>query len=148
MSNSEAVAWAQSSIDQLEARLKKLENAKERPYKGRLYIAGPMTGLPERNFHAFAEAARLLRADGFNVLSPHEIPNAHRMIYEDCMRACIKLLLRADFVYVLPGWEKSKGAVFEHRMANIIGVPCIEYSTGLPAPKPVDFGTEPSEGLL
>ena len=38
----------------------------------RLYLAGPMTGLPLWNFPAFATAAAALRADGHTVFSPAE----------------------------------------------------------------------------
>ena len=36
----------------------------------RLYVAGPMTGLPDHNYPAFAEAAARLRAVGYEVESP------------------------------------------------------------------------------
>ena len=48
------------------------------PLSHKIYIAGPMTGLPELNFPAFhAEAARL-RAFGYEVINPAEInPDKH-----------------------------------------------------------------------
>ena len=40
----------------------------------RIYLSGPMSGLPELNFPAFhAEAARL-RALGFEVVNPADFP--------------------------------------------------------------------------
>jgi hypothetical protein len=39
----------------------------------KVYLAGPMTGYPRWNFDAFDEAARQLRSDGHDVVSPHEL---------------------------------------------------------------------------
>ena len=36
----------------------------------RIYVAGPMSGLPAFNFPAFHEAAADLRACGFDVVNP------------------------------------------------------------------------------
>ena len=39
----------------------------------RVYLSGPMSGIKDSNFPAFLEWAARLRADGFEVVSPHEI---------------------------------------------------------------------------
>ncbi|WP_319942079.1 DUF4406 domain-containing protein [Pseudomonas quasicaspiana] len=39
----------------------------------RIYISGPMTGLPDFNFPAFAAEANRLRGLGFDVVNPAEI---------------------------------------------------------------------------
>ena len=38
----------------------------------RVYISGPMAGVPEHNFPEFQKTADLYRAQGFDVVSPHE----------------------------------------------------------------------------
>ena len=59
----------------------------------RLYLAGPMTGLPELNFPAFhAEAARL-RALGYEVVNPAEINVDPAAGWLACMRADIAQLV-------------------------------------------------------
>ena len=42
----------------------------------KVYLAGPMRGLPRYNFDAFDRAAKYLREDGYAVFSP-EIGRAH-----------------------------------------------------------------------
>lgn len=39
----------------------------------RIYLSGPMTGLPELNFPAFAAMTANLRADGHTVTNPAEL---------------------------------------------------------------------------
>ena len=39
----------------------------------RVYIAGPMTGIPQYNFPEFDRVATLLRAMGYDVVSPAEL---------------------------------------------------------------------------
>ena len=84
----------------------------------RIYIAGPMTGLPDLNFPAFhAEAARL-RALGYEVSNPAEINPDPTAGWEACMRADIAELVKCDGVALLPGWERSRGASLEAHIAH------------------------------
>lgn len=87
----------------------------------RVYLSGPMTGLPELNFPAFHAAAARLRADGLSVVNPAEI-GAAGMTWEQCMRADIKALCDCDAVMLLPGWESSKGAHLELHLAHRLGM--------------------------
>lgn len=88
----------------------------------RIYIAGPMTGLPELNFPAFHAAAAALRAQGHHVENPAEINAGPKAQWLDCMRMDIARLVTCDAVYLLPGWEKSRGAKVEHRLAVGLGL--------------------------
>lgn len=59
----------------------------------RIYLSGPMTGLPDYNYPAFnAEAARL-RALGYTVENPAENPPVPGHVWELYMRAAIHKLL-------------------------------------------------------
>lgn len=90
--------------------------------KKRIYVAGPMTGYKYLNFPAFHAAAAALRAEGHHVENPAEInadPNAQWL---DCMRMDIARLVTCDAVYMLPGWEASRGARLEHHIAAGLGL--------------------------
>ncbi len=90
----------------------------------RLYVAGPMTGLPEWNRPAFAEAAARLEAAGFEVVNPASLPEpCEDPEWLDWMRACIPQLLTCDGVAMLPGWVGSRGAVIETLLADDLGLP-------------------------
>jgi len=88
----------------------------------RVYISGPMTGLPDLNFPAFYAAAAELRARGLDVVNPAEINAENPGSWESCMRADIKALCDCDALVMLPGWERSKGAHLEVHLAHRLGM--------------------------
>jgi hypothetical protein len=89
---------------------------------GRVYIAGPMTGIAEFNFPAFnAEAARL-RAEGLTVLNPAEHGIVDGAEWADYLRHDIAGLASCERIHFLPGWANSKGARLEHAIAESLGM--------------------------
>lgn len=84
----------------------------------RIYIAGPMTGLPELNFPAFHAAAAQYRSQGFEVINPAEINADPSAGWVACMRADIAQLVTCDEILLLPGWEDSRGATLERHIAQ------------------------------
>ena len=92
----------------------------------RVYVAGPMTGLPDLNFPAFHAAAEKLRAEGHDAINPAEIVADTSTSWLDCMRADIAQLVKCDAVYMLPGWKNSRGATLEHHIASTLGLQVIE----------------------
>ena len=90
----------------------------------RVYISGPMTGLPEYNFPAFFAMARRLKERGFSVLNPAAWPA--RATYDEYLQFDIKMLIRyADMVVFLDGWEKSNGARVEMAVARALKLPVL-----------------------
>lgn len=87
----------------------------------RIYIAGPMSNLPNLNFDAFHNAARALRGEGHDVVNPAEINADPCACWLACMRADIRELVTCDAIYLLQGWEKSRGARLEARIAEGLG---------------------------
>ena len=95
----------------------------------RIYISGAMTGVPELNFPAFHEAAKALRDKGFYVVNPAEIKPEGEPSWSACMRADLKAMLDCCTVALLPGWEDSKGANIEARLAINLGMRVVEIET-------------------
>lgn len=87
-----------------------------------IYLSGPMTGLPEFNYPAFNAMAATLRGRGFVVNNPAENGMAGRG-WGECMRVAIKQLCDSDVIVMLDGWEDSRGARIEIRMAGDRGIP-------------------------
>ena len=93
----------------------------------RLYVAGPMTGLPDHNYPAFDGAAALLAERGYPVENPAENEQLFKdrvspPHYTEYLRAGLAQLLRCDGVATLEGWWNSGGARWEVQTAGILGL--------------------------
>lgn len=86
----------------------------------KLYLSGPMTGLPHLNFPAFFAEARRLRDLGYDVVNPAEINPDPDAEWVDCLKMDIKALLDCDGIAMLPGWQTSRGARLEHHIASTL----------------------------
>lgn len=91
----------------------------------KVYLAGPMRGIPEFNFPTFKAAATFLRALGHEVISPAELDEAEGTT--DCtmrhfMQRDLTALLACDGIVLLPGWSDSKGAMLERHAAQVCGL--------------------------
>ncbi|MDZ5602549.1 DUF4406 domain-containing protein [Pseudomonas sp. RP23018S] len=89
----------------------------------RVYISGPMTGLPEFNYPAFNAAASELRAAGAHVENPAENPTPPCGSWLGYMRLAVEQVSRCDYVVTLPGWDESRGARVEVELARGLGLP-------------------------
>ena len=104
----------------------------------RIYLAGPMSSLPELNFPAFnAEAARL-RGMGFDVVNPAELCTDPHARWADCMRVDIASLVTCDGLAMLPGSAFSRGALLERYIAEqldmlVFEAECITHGPGVGA---------------
>lgn len=91
----------------------------------RVYVSGPMSGLPESNFPAFHAAAATLRAAGHEVVNPAEFPIKSGTGWNDCLRMDIAYLVTCDAIFMLDGWTASRGAQLEHHVALALGMTVI-----------------------
>lgn len=101
-----------------------------------VYLAGPMRGYPDLNRQAFQKAADRLRKIGYDVFCPPEEDDAAFGVGAEwspeqlakAMRRNIAALLESDVVALLPGWERSRGAVLEAEIGFQIGIPVRNFS--------------------
>ena len=105
----------------------------------RIYIAGPMTGIPAFNFPAFNRAAHILRALGYDVVNPAELdagdvgPDGKATKpYTWYLRRDLRALLDCNAVALLHGWEDSTGATLEAHVAKALGMDVRELGDILP----------------
>lgn len=106
----------------------------------RLYLAGPMAGLPGHNFDLFDRAAKAVRATGHIVISPAEMTrrfwitataagteDAYARVVPDIdervatyLKRDLAELVQCDGVVLLPKWYGSKGATLEALVAKTL----------------------------
>lgn len=92
-----------------------------------VYLAGPITGDAGYRMKFAAVAHKVENADsGISVLNPAILPEGlHRVEY---MSICLPMLLRADAVFLLPGWRSSGGARIEKELADYLRIHTVEIS--------------------
>jgi len=97
----------------------------------RVYLAGPMTGLPEKNYPLFMEVAAELRAEGHIVYNPAEFaprrPADAFPIREAFSEYCKFICEEAEELVLLPDWEASLGVSAELALAKNCGLRITEY---------------------
>lgn len=80
----------------------------------RIYISGAITGTDDY-MERFAEAENDLIKAGYEVVNPAKV-NAQLpkgTSYEDYMKMSFCMLETCDYIYMLRGWQNSKGANME-----------------------------------
>lgn len=95
------------------------------------YIAGPYTAnTPEgihKNIGAALRLATMAAALGWEVILPHTMGPHREITWEDAMIRCRELVRgldpARDCVVLVPGWDKSRGALEEVDLAEALGIP-------------------------
>lgn len=103
----------------------------------RIYVAGPMSGLPNYNFTAFDWATMYLRSLGHEVFNPaehdreagyvtesfgpHKVETTRLFTLEGALRWDLARICESDAIALLPGWETSTGAAKERFVAEATG---------------------------
>ena len=96
----------------------------------KVYIAGPMTGLPDLNRPAFSAAAEYLEGLGAKVMNPAILPDGWE--HHQYMRIAIPMMMECEAVAFLPGWQDSKGARVEFTRSRAFALVQVALDLGTP----------------
>ena len=83
-----------------------------------IYIAGGMTGLPNYNFENFNRVADKLRSEGWTVHNPADHGAVEGATWEDYMAYDLTKVGLCGAMYMLKGWQMSRGACLEQLIAT------------------------------
>lgn len=93
----------------------------------RVYISGPISGTDDF-IQRFAEAERSLKEAGYtDIFNPTDAERFKAQppgstTWEEYMGEDLRELVLCDTVYFLKGWQHSKGATLEHKVAEHLGL--------------------------
>lgn len=97
----------------------------------KIYLSGPITGMPDKNHPLFMSVAGLLRSQGHEVYNPREFtwPAGTAFPKRKAFAAyCAYICEQADMIVMLPGWRQSLGATTEHGLAKNCKLDIVEWS--------------------
>lgn len=124
----------------------------------KIYIAGPMTGIPQFNVPFFDQVANELRGLGYDVISPAELDSpemraaalkstdgalaplekATKETWGEVLARDVRVLSDhgVEAIALLPGWQKSRGANLEATVGLLNKLAFYEYVEGSIQPIP------------
>lgn len=104
-----------------------------------VYISGAISGKPDRNRAAFDEAVQRVKescadADYLRVVNPVllgekleldfiEMGRTDKPTENEYLRKDMKELLSCNAMFMIDGWQGSKGANKELKLASMVGIP-------------------------
>jgi hypothetical protein len=88
----------------------------------KVYISGPITGIKDYNRDAFNLAEQKLIELGHKVVNPlRGVKVSDKKTWADYMKTDIRLLTKCNAIYLLKGFENSRGARLEYKIAMELG---------------------------
>jgi hypothetical protein len=115
----------------------------------KIYCAGPMRGYDNYNFPAFDATSNFIRGLGHVAVNPADLDRVHEgwvdyppddMVIDidlkkRCMTRDLLAIMECDAIYLMQGWEKSKGAQAELALAKFLGL-SVYYEDQVDEPLP------------
>lgn len=83
----------------------------------KIFISGPMTGIKDFNKHSFMMAETRLRLLGHSPFNPSWLNFDKNWTNEEMLAVDLAALALCDGIFMLDGWEDSKGANIEYDFA-------------------------------
>ena len=98
--------------------------------KKRVYISGGITG-NDNYLNDFRIIETKLREHGFSAINPATIQSymPEDSTRHEYMMVSMALMDMCDYVYMLPGWQTSTGALAEYHYAKSCGMEVFDYNT-------------------
>lgn len=90
-----------------------------------VYISGPITGQEHDYRERFGAGAEAVAALGHEAVNPAAGPEIEGSTWADYMRRDLPLLIGCNAIYLLPGWETSRGSRLELHIARELGMQVI-----------------------
>jgi hypothetical protein len=122
------------------------------------YLSGPISGKPKGNIMEFERAAQELRQHGYKIVSPVELDQKEQICTEEVEAGSKewRFLLARDIeiitstetqgLFVLPGWQDSRGARLEVHVAMELGKPVVSWPERVSLYTVYDNGNGASNG--
>lgn len=93
----------------------------------RVMVSGPMTGIPHFNRPMFDDVTEQLRREGYIVYNPASLPVGWN--HDQYMATTLAWIEHVDALYMLDGWQDSKGAVMEFDRILRNRIPILMFQT-------------------
>ena len=88
----------------------------------KIYISGPISSDPYHE-EKFKRAEKILRGMGHEPINPAAVGKAWQCVtYKEYLDNDLRLLEECDGIFMLRGWQRSKGARLEHNYAKTTGL--------------------------
>lgn len=111
-------------INDLKEEIRRLKcQLEQQTSQKRVYISGPITGVIEAEEY-FREAEQKIEAAGFIAINPCTLINGGgKLTWEDYIDMDLAILKKCNCIYMLNGWQNSRGATIEKEFAEKHNIP-------------------------
>lgn len=111
-------------VNDLKEEIRRLKcQLEQQTSQKRVYISGPITGVIEAEEY-FREAEQKIEAAGFIAINPCTLINGGgKLTWEDYIDMDLAILKKCNCIYMLNGWQNSRGATIEKEFAEKHNIP-------------------------